>query len=224
MDSHEKIFVLLIIGFIALCCVSFASASMTIEKGSFSTGENIDEKTFAEIFVGKNYTNETVFIKISYSRDGRALNNDTPVKKTVNTNGYIKDESAEAYEYFPDHAKIDLYDDNKTLIDSQDVFLKPTSGKQPFEVNKTSNMTSSTNSSSDDGDGSNTTTNADSKTYESTNTEWQSGNYIGNAQNKIYHTSGCSDVNNIDSKYRVAFSNKLEAEQHGYIPCEHCNP
>lgn len=222
MDSHEKIFVLLIIGFIALCCISFVSASMAIEKGSFSTGENIDEKTFAEIFVGKDHSKEKVFVKISYSRDGRDLNNATMVKRTVNATGYINDESAEAYEYYPDHARIDLYDENKTLMDSQDVSLKPESGKQPFDIQKNDNKTS--DSTSDDNNSSNATSDSDSKSSESTNSEWQNGNYIGNVQNKIYHSTGCSDINDIDSKYRVPFSNKLEAERNGYIPCEHCKP
>ncbi len=65
-------------------------------------------------------------------RDGSTLNNGNMVPKTVNSEGYIEVSSADAYEFFPDFAEINLYDNSGNLLDTQSVSLNPQSGTQTF--------------------------------------------------------------------------------------------
>lgn len=108
------------------------SSSMTINGGSFSTGGGLSDKTYARIFVGSQHAGENVKIQILYSRDGSSLNSGNMVPKTVGSDGYIEVASADSYKYFPDFAKINLYDSSGKLLDTQSVSLSPEKGTQNF--------------------------------------------------------------------------------------------
>lgn len=109
-----------------------AKQSMSIEGGSFSTGSADEDKTYAQIYVGKQHAGEDVIVQIWYSRDGNTLNNGNMVPASVHSDGYLYITSADAYKYYPDHAEINLYDSNSNLMDSQSVSLSPSSGTQHF--------------------------------------------------------------------------------------------
>lgn len=109
-----------------------ASSSMRIQGGSFSTGSGESDKTYAQIYVGKENAGKDVIVQIYYSRDGNTLNNGNMVPASVHGDGYLYISSADAYHYYPDHAKINLYDSGSNLIDTQSVSLSPTSGTQTF--------------------------------------------------------------------------------------------
>lgn len=107
--------------------------SMTIKGGSFSTGSAEDDLTYASIYVGTEHAGEKVTIQIYYSRDGTLLNHGNMVPNHVKSDGYIDVKSADAYHYYPDFAEINLYDESgTTLLDTQSVYLSPTSGTQTF--------------------------------------------------------------------------------------------
>jgi len=108
------------------------SSSMKIQGGSFSTGSELSDLTYANIYVGKEHAGESAILQIWYSRDGSTLNNGNMVPVTVHSNGYLEVQSADAYAYYPDHATINLYDSNSKLLDTQSVTLSPTSGTQTF--------------------------------------------------------------------------------------------
>lgn len=109
------------------------ATSMSILSGSFSTGDGLEDKTYASIFVGPEHAGEKVTIQIFYSRDGATLNNGNMVPKTVTSDGYIEVRSADAYSKFPDFAEVNLYDSSGTkLLDSVSVSLNPDSGTQTF--------------------------------------------------------------------------------------------
>lgn len=108
------------------------STSMKIQGGSFSTGSELSDLTYANIYVGKEHAGKNVILQIWYSRDGNTLNNGNMVPVTVHSNGYLEVQSADAYAYYPDHATINLYDSNSNLLDTQSVSLSPTSGTQTF--------------------------------------------------------------------------------------------
>ena len=108
------------------------SSSMKIQGGSFSTGSAESDKTYAQIYVGKENAGKSVIVQIYYSRDGNLLNNGNMVPANVHDDGYLYITSADAYHYYPDYATINLYDSNSNLMDSQDVSLSPTSGTQSF--------------------------------------------------------------------------------------------
>lgn len=108
------------------------TTSMSILGGSFSTGGGLNDKTYASIYVGSEHSGENVKIQIFYSRDGVNLNNGNMVEKTVDSSGYIKVASADAYKYFPDFAEINLYDNSGNLLDTQSVSLNPEGGTQTF--------------------------------------------------------------------------------------------
>ena len=108
------------------------SNPMSILGGSFSTGSGLEDKTYAKIYVGSQHAGESCTIQIYYSRDGSTLNNGNMVPVTVDSNGYISVSSADAYDYFPDQADINLYDSNGNLVDTKTVYLSPTSGTQTF--------------------------------------------------------------------------------------------
>lgn len=107
-------------------------SSMKIISGSFSTGSAESAKTYASIYVGTQYSGQSVIVQIWYSRDGSTLNNGNMVPVTVHSDGYIQVSSADAYHYYPDKAKINLYDSSSKLLDSKTVYLSPTSGTQTF--------------------------------------------------------------------------------------------
>lgn len=110
-----------------------AASSMSIQGGSFSTGGELEDKTYASIFVGSEHAGEQVTIQIFYSRDGTTLNNGNMVPKSVNSNGYVEVASADSYKYFPDYAEINLYDaSGSNLLDTKSVSLNPNSGTQTF--------------------------------------------------------------------------------------------
>lgn len=109
-----------------------STSSMSILGGSFSTGSELEDKTYATIYVGPEYAGKSVQIQIWYSRDGSTLNNGNMVPVTVDSSGYIDVASADAYKYFPDYAEVNLYDTSGKLLDTQSVSLSPTSGTQSF--------------------------------------------------------------------------------------------
>lgn len=108
------------------------STAMRIQGGSFSTGSELSDLTYANIYVGKEHAGKNVILQIWYSRDGSTLNNGNMVPVTVHSDGYLEVQSADAYAYYPDHATINLYDSNSNLLDTQSVSLSPTSGTQSF--------------------------------------------------------------------------------------------
>jgi len=109
-----------------------STSSMRIKGGSFSTGSADADKTYAQIYVGKEHAGEDVIVQIFYSRDGNALNHGNMVPASVHSDGYLYITSADAYLYYPDYATIKLYDSNSNLIDTQSVSLSPQSGTQTF--------------------------------------------------------------------------------------------
>ncbi|WP_407376989.1 zinc-ribbon domain-containing protein [Methanobrevibacter sp.] len=111
---------------------STPKTSMSILGGSFSTGSADADKTYAQIYVGKENAGTDVIVQIFYSRDGNSLNNGNMVPATVHSDGYLYITSADAYLYYPDYATIKLYDSNSNLMDTQSVSLSPTSGTQTF--------------------------------------------------------------------------------------------
>ena len=108
------------------------SGSLKILGGSFYTGSSLEDKTYAEIYVGPQHSGEKIYVQIFYSRDGNGLNNGNMVPVTVDSNGYVKVTSADSYQFYPDHATIKIYDANQKLQDSKEVILSPTSGTQTF--------------------------------------------------------------------------------------------
>ena len=109
-----------------------STSSMRILGGSFSTGSAESDKTYAQIYVGTQYAGQDVIVQIFYSRNGNALNHGNMVPASVHSDGYLYIASADAYHYYPDYAKINLYDSISVLIDTQSVSLSPTSGTQTF--------------------------------------------------------------------------------------------
>ena len=105
---------------------------MEIEGGCISTGSALEHKTYATIYVGEEYYGADVLIQIYYSRDGSQLNPGNKVPKTVDASGCIEVPSANAFKYYPDDAYITLYDSNGNILDTQEVYLSPESGKQTF--------------------------------------------------------------------------------------------
>lgn len=109
-----------------------STSSMRIRGGSFSTGSAEEDKTYAQIYVGKEHAGKSVIVQIFYSRDGNSLNNGNMVPAHVHDDGYLYITSADAYLYYPDYATIKLYDSNSNLLDTQSVSLAATSGTQTF--------------------------------------------------------------------------------------------
>ena len=133
MISRNKIFLSLMISFLILISsISVVCAAMEIEGGAFYTDGGSDDLTYASIDVGSEYSGDDVIIQIFYSRDGSDLNKGNMVPKTVNSKGFINVKSADPYKYFPDNAKIKIYDTNKKLLDSMEVKLSPNKGIQTF--------------------------------------------------------------------------------------------
>ena len=111
---------------------SSSSDSMSIISGSFSTNGGMEDKTYASLYVGSQHAGEKVQVQIYYFRDGSTLNHGNMVPITVDSKGYLDVVSADAYEYYPDYAEINLYDNSGKLLDTESVNLSPTSGIQTF--------------------------------------------------------------------------------------------
>jgi hypothetical protein len=109
-----------------------AQSSIKILSGSFSTGSGKSDKTYCSVYVGEEYAGENVKISVLYSRDGSTLNQGNIVPKTVDSSGYVSVPSANAFKYYPDDAVITLYDSDGNILDTQEVYLSPESGKQTF--------------------------------------------------------------------------------------------
>ena len=56
---------------------------MEIEGGCISTGGGLEDKTYAIIYVGEEYSGADVLIQIFYSRDGSQLNPEIRFKKLL---------------------------------------------------------------------------------------------------------------------------------------------
>ena len=112
--------------------VKTAQSDMQILSGSFSTGSGKSDKTYCSVYVGEEYAGESVKISVLYSRDGSTLNQGKVVPKTVDSSGYVSVPSANAFKYYPDDAYITLYDSDGNVLDTQEVYLSPQSGKQTF--------------------------------------------------------------------------------------------
>lgn len=106
--------------------------SMKIRGGSFSTGSDLADKTYAHLLIGPEHAGKQVTIQIFYSRDGSTLNNGNMVPVTIDSSGYVDISSADAYRYYPDYAKVNLFDSSGKLLDTKEVSLQPTSGTQSF--------------------------------------------------------------------------------------------
>lgn len=105
---------------------------LIIGGGMFTTGSGLEDKTYAQIYVGPEHSGETVKIKILYSRDGKALNQGNLVTKTVEGDGYIYIASADAYSKYPDYATVKVYDWQGNLQNTQGIELETRSGTQYF--------------------------------------------------------------------------------------------
>ena len=100
--------------------------------GIFKTGSGLNDKTNAKIYIDGGNPGESIIIKIKYYRDGNSLNKGNMVTKTIQDDGYISINSADAYKYFPDKAHIELYDLDGNLQYTQTVTLNPDSSTQYF--------------------------------------------------------------------------------------------
>ena len=77
--------------------------SMSIMGGSFYTGTELSDKTYATIYVGPQHAGESVIVQIYYSRDGNLLNNGNMVPVTVDSTGNIYVRSADSYKTYMIH-------------------------------------------------------------------------------------------------------------------------
>ena len=109
-----------------------ATSNMKILSGSFSTGSSKSDKTYCSVYVGEQYAGENVKISVLYSRDGSNLNQGNIVPKTVDGSGYVSVPSADAFKKYPDNAFVTIYDSNGKVLDTQEVYLSPSSGTQTF--------------------------------------------------------------------------------------------
>lgn len=107
-------------------------SDMRILSGSFYTGSSGSDKTYCSVYVGRQYSGESVKISVLYSRDGSNLNKGNIVPKTVDSDGYVSVPSADAFKYYPDHALISIYDSNGNVLDTQEVNMSPHDGTQNF--------------------------------------------------------------------------------------------
>ena len=185
---------------------------MEIEGGCISTGSGLEDKTYASIYVGEEYSGADVLIQIFYSRDGSQLNPGNKVPKVVDSSGCIEVPSANAFKYYPDFAEINLYDSEGYLIDSENVTLSIDSGKQTFGNYDISEYSSSSSVGSS---GSGSTTTYHSGTSDS---------YVGNSNSGKFHAPGCDSVDKMKPSNKVYFSSRDEAISKGYSPCGKCQP
>lgn len=105
---------------------------LLIRGGSITTGSDDADRTYAKIYISVDHAGETVGTRIFYYRDGVALNHGNYVEATIKDDGRITIASADAYAYYPDHVRIELYDASENLKDTQEIDLEPRSGTQYF--------------------------------------------------------------------------------------------
>ena len=218
-SKHKKILLIALLAALMVISMSAVSASMQIEKVKISTGSALEDRTYADIYVGQKYSGTDVVIQIYYSRDGSLLNHGNMVPKTVDNGGYIHVASADSYRYYPDKAVINLYDKHENLLDSVTVYLEITSGTQTFKsynLDRDGDYTSSSYSSSY----SSSSSGGHTTTYNS----GTSDSYVGNSNSGKFHAPGCGDVNKMKPSNKVYFSSRDEAINAGYSPCGHCHP
>ena len=108
------------------------SNSIKIISGEFYTGNKLSDKTYCDVYVGKEFAGTNLKIQIYYSRDGSTLNPGNIVPKTVNNDGYVSLRSANSFKYYPDHASITLYDAAGNVLDTKEVVMSASRGKQTF--------------------------------------------------------------------------------------------
>lgn len=58
----------------------------------------------------------------------------------------------------------------------------------------------------------------------SVNTENNTDSYIGNSKTKKFHKHSCVSAGKVKDSNKVNFSNRDEAINKGYVPCENCKP
>ena len=112
--------------------VGLATSSMRILSGTIVTGEYVDDKTKCTVCVGKKFAGKRVRISVIYSNDGEKLNRGIKVPKKISKSGLITVYSKDAFEVFPDKAKITIYDMHKNKLDTKTVTLVPNSKSQCF--------------------------------------------------------------------------------------------
>lgn len=215
--KKSSLMILLIL--VLLLSVSAVAASMEIEKVKISTGSALEDKTYADIYVGQQYSGTDVIIQIYYSRDGSLLNHGNMVPKTIDNGGYVHVASADSYRYYPDKAVINLYDKHENLLDSVTVYLEIESGTQTFgsyDLVRDGDYTSSSYSSS--------SSSSSSGGHTTTYSSGTSSSYVGNSNSGKFHAPGCGDVNKMKPSNKVTFSSRDEAISAGYSPCGHCHP
>ena len=105
---------------------------LKIIGGSMSTASSLDAKTYAHINVGKEHAGETIKITTIWSRNGNNLNSGHMITCTVDGNGYVDFNSADAFKYYPDQAIIKLYNSDGSVADQLTVSLSPSAGTQTF--------------------------------------------------------------------------------------------
>ena len=106
---------------------------MYIRSGTITTGSSLSSKSTCKVFVGKEFSGAKVQISTLYSRDGTDLNAGKLVPKTVDSDGYITVNSADAFKLYPDSCLICLYDSNGNELDYRTVYLETESGTQSFQ-------------------------------------------------------------------------------------------
>lgn len=212
----KNMLTLLAICLIAVSGIS-AVAAMEIQGGAFSTNGGLDDLTYASVDVGSEYSGDDVIIQIWYSRDGSTLNNGNMVPITVTSDGFVNVRSADAYSYFPDNAKINIFDSNNNLLASHEVNLSPDEGIQTFGLG---DYDHSYISSSDTSSGSPSGSGSGGSSYHS----GTSDSYVGNSATGKFHAPGCGDVDKMDPSNKIFFSSRDEAAGSGYSPCGHCSP
>lgn len=108
------------------------SSSISIKKATITTGSKMDDKTKCTVFVGKEYAGQSLKISVLYSSGDENLNKGLKVDKKVSDSGTITVYSKNAFEVYPDKAKITIYDSKKNKIDTKTVKLSENSKPQSF--------------------------------------------------------------------------------------------
>lgn len=108
------------------------SGPITIGGGSISTGSELEDLTYADIYLGVEHADEEIGIQIFYSRDGNSLNPGNYVTTPVESTGHVNIASANSFDYYPDYATIKVFDSDGNLQDTQSITLEPRSGTQYF--------------------------------------------------------------------------------------------
>ena len=117
--------------------------NIKIKQCLISTGDVLNERTYAKIYVGEGHSNEKVKIQIFYTLNGKKLNKGNKVKVKVDKTGCIEVYSANPLKKYPDQAKINIYNSKgNKLLDSKIAKLSTTRGIQLFAVTKKSSYSS----------------------------------------------------------------------------------